>query len=1134
MDVAEPDLTVGHQLAAEDGSQAQEPPPPEAAGHQIVVGDIPRLPPGFQARPLLIRQLNQPGHSVSVLTGVHGAGKSQLAAAYARAKLAEGWRLVAWVNGADTDSLLAGLSAVADATGMTDEGSGPEIAAAVLHWLETDGDRCLLVFDDVSDPEVLRPFIPVHGTARVLITSTLQSAANLGSGVWVDVLNAEEAAALLGDEEGAAAVAAALGHLPLPLALAAPVVASQRAGCAWYLDRLQATPGDVPLDDGQSCPPEVAQAVLLSLQAVRAADQTGVCTRVMEIMAVLSAAGVRRELLHFAGQAGMLASGWRRAPAALVDRVLEWLSDRSLLTSSLDGQIVIMHRLVAQVIRGGLVRRQRWAAACRAGASVLEGYSVALAGSQDRPAVRDIPRQVTALLDNTAGLEEVDGELAESLLRLRFVALYHLIELGDSASQAIAVGEPLTADLERWLGPEDPDTLNAWNSLAAAYLATGRPADAIPLFERTLAGRQRLLGPDDPDTLTSQNNLAAAYQDAGRPADAILLFERTLAVREQLLGAHDPSALTSRGNLAAAYHEAGRVDEAIPLLEQTLAGREQALGPDHHDTQTALKNLARAYQDGGRAAEAIPLFERILTRRGRVPDRVHPDTRTAPGNLADTHRGRAAEAIPPAERAPATGDSKPPAGSAEHVPSVKFRRPPADAASRVLPVGFRRPPAEPAGRPFPEDIARPPLKHSTTSRTQDPLRNDARYDSEFVAAIRAGGPAAIAAVYDRHAAALYGYCHWMLHGSPETAEALQDTFVIAAATLGDLSEPPKLRPWLFGLARTECRHRIRAASAARDDEAHAVNQRAGAVGQSLDAADWLMDATMPMPVISEQAGAAPEAVDATMPIRVVSQWPGAHMAIDVTMPIGVVGPWPDADRHTIDVSNPIREVSQPIDATVGLPRVNGDAGQDELRTLIHSILAELRPREREVIELSFKHDLYDDDLAVALGVSWSQAHALASRACRRLEKALDTLLVALTRRDACPALGEVLADWDGRLTKRTRYLVDLHLVQCQTCTNHGQGALHPEAFSRLLPLAPLPSVLRAQVLSRCSSTAEEAVTHRRSVARRAEPTWFTQFSEAISWRWDSIRAHPGAAIATFAVALWAVAAVSIVMLTTAR
>ena len=90
------------------------------------------------------------------------------------------------------------------------------------------------------------------------------------------------------DEAGAAKVAAALGHLPLALALAASVVAGQqRGGYAWYLDQLQTVPVDVALagDDGEPYPPSVARAVLLSLHAVRAADRTGICTRVMEIMA---------------------------------------------------------------------------------------------------------------------------------------------------------------------------------------------------------------------------------------------------------------------------------------------------------------------------------------------------------------------------------------------------------------------------------------------------------------------------------------------------------------------------------------------------------------------------------------------------------------------------------------------------------------------------------------------------------------------------------------------------------------------------------------------------------------------------------------------------------------------------------
>ena len=180
----------------------------QAASHQVVVGEIPVEPPGFQPRAGLLAELDRAGARVSVIhagTGLHGLGATQLAGAYARAKLEAGWRLVAWVSAADTDSLLAGLAAVAEAAGLTDDDSGPGIpdaTATVRHWLETDGDRCLLVFDDAADPQALQAFVPAHGMARILIISTRQSAENQGSAVPVGVFTAAEASAFLAGRTG--------------------------------------------------------------------------------------------------------------------------------------------------------------------------------------------------------------------------------------------------------------------------------------------------------------------------------------------------------------------------------------------------------------------------------------------------------------------------------------------------------------------------------------------------------------------------------------------------------------------------------------------------------------------------------------------------------------------------------------------------------------------------------------------------------------------------------------------------------------------------------------------------------------------------------------------------------------------
>ena len=83
-----------------------------------------------------------------------------------------------------------------------------------------------------------------------------------------------------------------------------------------------------------------------------------------------------------------------------------------------------------------------------------------------------------------------------------------------------------------------------------SYWSAGRTADAIAIEEQVTADYERILGPDHPDTLTARGNLAASYRSAERTADAITIQERVAADRERILGADHPDTVLARDRLA--------------------------------------------------------------------------------------------------------------------------------------------------------------------------------------------------------------------------------------------------------------------------------------------------------------------------------------------------------------------------------------------------------------------------------------------------------------------------------------------------------------------------------------------------------------------------------------------------------
>lgn len=85
-----------------------------------------------------------------------------------------------------------------------------------------------------------------------------------------------------------------------------------------------------------------------------------------------------------------------------------------------------------------------------------------------------------------------------------------------------------------------------------------------------------------------------------------------------------------------------------------------------------------------------------------------------------------------------------------------------------------------------------------------------RTDTELVAGVLAGDRDAFAVVYDRYADRLHDFCWSVLRDRDEAADAVQDTFVLAAQRLAQLNDPERLRPWLYAVARSVALRRVRA------------------------------------------------------------------------------------------------------------------------------------------------------------------------------------------------------------------------------------------------------------------------------------------------------------------------------------
>jgi len=550
----------------------------------------------------------------TVLTGMRGSGKTQLAAAVAARCEKEGWPLVAWIHAASRKHIIADLYELALRIGI-DAPKNIPLEVIVQHLLaqlrSAEAADRLFVFDNVENPDDLRGLIPEGAGVRALITTTGHLDGD-GPGwlrLTVGAFERKQSIALLcegtGDthREAADRIADALGDVPLAITQAAATVQQGGYALSGYLDRLSNHPLESRISrlEGDDYPDAVGTALLMAyeqaLEQLRTTrpQRERIAVSLLGALSLLAASGVPTHwLLRLDGDSDA------------VRDTLSVLKSASVIQESSDGDRTFVHWLQGHVYREAYLNdRKKLGQARTCATSVLGGIDVDRLedGEQRRHETHHLIEQLLSVTSQDYSLSllsepQVSSKLAETLHDATSLGMSQLaLCLTDSVTQACDA-----------LGPDHPDTLASRNSLAGAYRAAGRLNKAITLYEQVFSGRSRVLGPDHRSTLTARDDLAGAYQDAGRLDEAIPLFEQNLEDSTHILGTNHPHTLASRNNLASAYRAAGRLDEAIPLFEQNLEDRTRTLGPAHPVTLTARNNLASAYRAAGRIEDAEKLF----------------------------------------------------------------------------------------------------------------------------------------------------------------------------------------------------------------------------------------------------------------------------------------------------------------------------------------------------------------------------------------------------------------------------------------------------------------------------------------------------------------------------------------------
>ena len=587
----------------------------------------------------------------TVLVGMRGCGKTQLAASLAEQCEEANWNLVAWINAVSPDTIQSDLVELAKRLKIdtSDQPAQDVIVRRCLDHLKSAAptDR-LIVFDNVEDINDICGLVPTGDGLRVVATTTNDNGWNFQwDTVRIGVFDREKSIDYLltvtnsDDRDAAGTLARRLGDLPLALAQAAATALNEDWTLTQYLRLLKKYRSEQVIRSipGDEYPHDVYGALRMAIRGTLNNLDEGTrraARRQLGALALLAESGVPTHWLDPMSEEPNDAEFQDHDRAADEDahKALTKLIRRSIVQQSADKATTMLHRLQARAFRESWSKEER-EQACESAATLLGSVNIDRFPADDSDARFQETRD---LIDNLRSFGARDCFRYLEDYRHITNALCHAFDYARDLGlvpEAFALKESVET-LHEQVG-DSRELLSLLAQLAYAHMYTSDYPTAIRLYKQVLSTREQILEPHHSDILSTRNDLAYAYYWEGDTGKAIDLFEQVLDDRTRILSSDHEHTLMTGSYLALAYADDGQLERAIALGEQVVKDRDRVLKPDHKHTLVTRNNLADAYKSAGRLTDAIKMYEYVLEARIRTLGNTHHHTRITRNDLAQTY-----------------------------------------------------------------------------------------------------------------------------------------------------------------------------------------------------------------------------------------------------------------------------------------------------------------------------------------------------------------------------------------------------------------------------------------------------------------------------------------------------------------